>query len=179
MIDEIEWGPWNPEWPNPWDPKWPNYPEDSEQWEYAIIPSGTPGIKGLRFVSMGEHNLFWVESQGEKSFTDRIFRRPKQTAKPSTPVSIRILEQAAQIQRDRSVTYDQGGTMEGERSMGRTVQAFNVITGRDLSESEGWLLLQILKDVRDRANGPHEDSLVDCTSYSSLKAEARLKEGKQ
>lgn len=170
MNEEIKWGPWNPEWPY--------QPENPDQWEYAVIPAGTLGIKGLRFVNMDGECDFWGESQGNASWRNRIFRRPKQTAKPSTPVSIRILEQAAQIQRDRSATYDQGGTMEGERSMGRTVRAFNIITGRDLSESEGWLLLQILKDVRDRANGPHEDSLVDCTSYSSLKAEARLREGK-
>ncbi len=61
--------------------------------------------------------------------------------------------------------------------MEHTVAAFNVITRRDLTESEGWLLLQILKDVRDRSSrAPHPDSLDDCVSYAALKAEARLKE---
>ena len=64
---------------------------------------------------------------------------------------------------------------EGERSMGRAVEAFNAITGRDLEESEGWLLLQVLKDVRDRQRRePHVDSLEDCIAYAALKAEARL-----
>lgn len=46
-----------------------------------------------------------------------------------------------------------------------------------LSESEGWLLMQVLKDVRDRQRAaPHRDSLEDCTAYSALKAEARLRE---
>ena len=90
--------------------------------------------------------------------------------------SIDFLESAAQVQRERAKTYAAGGTFGGERSMGRTVQAFNIITGQSLSESEGWLLLQILKDVRDRTNGPHHDSLLDGVAYSSLKAEARMAE---
>lgn len=68
-----------------------------------------------------------------------------------------------------------------ERSMAATVQAFNIITrrvgDRALTESEGWLLMQTLKDVRDRSTkAPHRDSLEDGIAYSSLKAEARLKE---
>lgn len=87
--------------------------------------------------------------------------------------SIQLLEAAAQHQRDRAATYD---SPTGERSMGKTVQAFNIITGKSLSEADGWLLVQILKDVRDQANGPHVDSLEDCIAYASLKAEARLRE---
>jgi hypothetical protein len=85
-----------------------------------------------------------------------------------------ILNKAAQIMQDRGTQYDKP---EGERSMGKTVQAFNIITGRDLSESEGWLLLQILKDVRDRQRSfAHQDSLEDCVAYAALKAEARMTE---
>lgn len=76
---------------------------------------------------------------------------------------------------DRAQTYDKP---EGERSMGATVRAFNAITGRDLSESEGWLLLQILKDVRlFTSPGFHRDSAEDCAAYAALKAEAKSKEG--
>lgn len=84
-----------------------------------------------------------------------------------------ILENAAEIMRERGKQYDQEG---GERSMGKAVSAFNIIAGRDLQESEGWLLLQVLKDVRDRQtpDRAHEDSLVDNVAYAALKAEARL-----
>ena len=140
-----------------------------------------------------------------------------------------LLDIAAGHMRDRAATYDQPG---GERSMGRTVEAFNIITGREgcdelvgralqmvrehlhwmhttifspaaglqtvkrleglaqmldaslsqgkarsITESEGWLLMQILKDVRDRQREkPHRDSLEDGIAYSALKAEARLAE---
>ena len=88
-----------------------------------------------------------------------------------------LLAKAKQHMDDRAATYDKP---EGERSMEATVRAFNIITGRindrALSESEGWLLMQILKDVRDRQrNDPHQDSLEDCIAYSALKAEARMR----
>jgi hypothetical protein len=89
-------------------------------------------------------------------------------------VAIELLEKAASHMRDRAATYD---SPAGERSMGRAVQAFNAITGRDLAESEGWLLIQLLKDVRDRQRAaPHPDSLEDCIAYAALKAESRLSE---
>ncbi len=81
-----------------------------------------------------------------------------------------LLDVAAGHMRDRAATYDKP---EGERSMGRTVQAFNAITGRDLTEPEGWLLMQLLKDVRLFTRpGYHADSAEDCISYAALKAEA-------
>jgi len=85
-----------------------------------------------------------------------------------------LLEKASEHMKERGRQYDRPA---GERSMGRAVQAFNAITGQSLSESEGWLLLQVLKDVRDRQRGsPHRDSLEDCIAYAALKAEARLSE---
>jgi hypothetical protein len=90
-----------------------------------------------------------------------------------------ILAQGVAILGERGQQYDKP---DGERSMAATVSAFNTITGRTrdraLSESEGWLLQQILKDVRDRQRTkPHRDSLLDGVNYSALKAEARLREG--
>lgn len=87
-----------------------------------------------------------------------------------------LLERAAGHMRDRAKTYDQPG---GERSMGRAVEAFNAITGRDLTEPEGWLLLQVLKDVRlFTSPGYHADSAEDCVAYAALKAEAKARHGR-
>lgn len=84
-----------------------------------------------------------------------------------------ILEKAAQHMRDRATTYDKP---EGERSMGKTVAAFNAITGRDLTTSEGWLMLAVLKQVRAFQNPavPHVDSLEDGPAYLALMAEEML-----
>ena len=88
-----------------------------------------------------------------------------------------LLNKASALMEQRGQQYDQP---QGERSMGRAVAALNLILGREaLTESEGWLLLQILKDVRDRQRPvPHADSLEDCVAYAALKAEARLAEVK-
>lgn len=87
------------------------------------------------------------------------------------PTASQINESAMKHIRDRASTYDQP---QGERSMGKTVRAFNAITGRDLTESEGWLLLQVLKDVRQwqNPNEYHQDSGEDCIAYAALKAES-------
>lgn len=85
------------------------------------------------------------------------------------------LRRAAEIMDERGKQYD---SPDGERSMGRCVTAFNALTGRDLTEAEGWLLQQLLKDARQwSGSGFHRDSAEDCTAYSALKAEA-LERGK-
>lgn len=81
-----------------------------------------------------------------------------------------FLGQAQALMLERGKQYDKP---EGKRSMATTVSAFNTITGQKLTEAEGWLLLQILKDVRQWQNPAyHADSAEDCVAYAALKAEA-------
>ena len=84
-----------------------------------------------------------------------------------------FLDAAAKHMRDRAATYDKPG---GERSMAKTVAAFNAITGHTLSTADGWLLLQVLKQVRAFTNSavPHRDSLEDNIAYGALLAEEML-----
>ena len=83
-----------------------------------------------------------------------------------------LLDAAAKHMRDRATTYDKP---EGERSMGRTVAMFNAATGRDLSESEGWLLMGCLKIIRDLSRPEaHQDSVEDSIAYAALRGEARM-----
>lgn len=85
-----------------------------------------------------------------------------------------LLNKAAAIMDERGKQYDKP---EGERSMSKCVQAFNTITGQNLTEAEGWLLLQVLKDVRLwQRPGYHQDSAEDCIAYAALKAEAKQQE---
>ena len=87
-----------------------------------------------------------------------------------------ILKKSAQHMLDRATTYDKP---EGERSMAKTVQAFNAITGRDITTAEGWLMLAVLKQVRAFQNPgkPHIDSLEDGPAYLALMAEEMLSGG--
>lgn len=84
-----------------------------------------------------------------------------------------LLKRAADIMDERGRQYDKPG---GERSMAQCVAAFNAITGRDITEEEGWLMLAVLKMVRYYQNPavPHRDSVEDLIAYSALFGEAAL-----
>ena len=83
-----------------------------------------------------------------------------------------ILTRSAEIMAERAKQYD---SQQGERSMGKAVAAFNAITGQSLSEANGWLLMALLKMVRDNTTDkPHEDSLHDLVAYGALYGEARM-----
>jgi hypothetical protein len=86
-----------------------------------------------------------------------------------TRTAEQFLSQAADLLIERGKQYDKPG---GERSMGSTVKAFNAITNKALSESEGWLFMSILKRVRQFQGPYHQDSAEDAVSYSALEAEA-------
>lgn len=86
-----------------------------------------------------------------------------------------ILKQASSIMEERGKQYDKP---EGERSMAATVQAFNAIRNKGLSESDGWLFMSLLKMVRDNQSEPHTDSLLDLTAYAALYGESRLNQPK-
>ena len=93
----------------------------------------------------------------------------KQTTAPD------VLAAAAKHMADRAATYDKPDG--GERSMDATVRAFNAVSGKNLSESEGWLLLACLKAVRlFQRPGYHEDSGQDLCAYTALLAESKSKE---
>ena len=88
-----------------------------------------------------------------------------------------VLRAAAAHMDERAKTYDAPG---GERSMGRAVAAWCALTGKQMTEAEGWLLMQCVKDARlfQRA-AFHRDSAEDCTAYAALKAEAKAREGEK
>lgn len=89
----------------------------------------------------------------------------------------KLLEKALQHMLDRAKTYDQPG---GERSMGKAVSAFNAITGKNLTEAEGWMLMDLLKLVRLFTRpGYHADSAEDHIAYGALMAEAKARENEQ
>lgn len=79
-----------------------------------------------------------------------------------------VLKAGVQHMQDRASTYDRS---EGERSMGRTVMAFNAITGHELTEEQGWLLLGVLKMVRSQQGDFKLDNYEDEAAYAALRAE--------
>lgn len=88
-----------------------------------------------------------------------------------------FLQSALNTLTQRGKDYDKP---EGERSAAAVAVAFNAITGRNLTEAEVWLVLQLVKDVRQWQNPDryHADSALDCVAYAALKAEALAASGK-
>ncbi len=68
----------------------------------------------------------------------------------------------------RGVTHD---APNGERSMLKTVSAFNIICDQDLSEEEGWMFMGLLKKVRSVQGRFNKDNYEDGASYEGLRGE--------
>lgn len=60
---------------------------------------------------------------------------------------------------------------QGERSMARTVAAFNAIAATNLDERDGWLFMACLKMARATAGEHHLDDYIDMASYAALAGE--------
>ena len=94
------------------------------------------------------------------------------TNQPNPTKAQDLLHRAASLMDERGKQYDQPS---GERSMAAAVTAFNAISGYHLTEADGFLLMAILKMVRDQQREtPHRDSIEDLVAYASLYGEARL-----
>ena len=61
---------------------------------------------------------------------------------------------------------------QGERSMGATVGAFNALYGTNLSETQGWMFMVILKAARARQGDLNMDDYVDGSAYFALAGES-------
>lgn len=83
------------------------------------------------------------------------------------------LQQALNALTDRASTRD---AADGERSMDKTVAAFNTIFGKDLTEEQGWQFMALLKIVRGSQGGYRSDDYIDQAGYSALAGEAAAKE---
>ena len=94
------------------------------------------------------------------------------TNQPDPTKAQDLLHRAADLMDERGKQYNQPS---GERSMAAAVAAFNAISGYSLTEADGFLLMAILKMVRDQQREtPHRDSIEDLVAYASLYGEARL-----
>lgn len=84
----------------------------------------------------------------------------------------RFLRMAADKMMERATQRD----VEKERSMGKIVAIFNIACGKDLTETEGWQFMEILKLVRGNMGPYNEDDWIDKIAYASLAAESASRE---
>lgn len=81
-----------------------------------------------------------------------------------------ICKQAIETMAERGKTYDK--QQQQERSMGKTVAAFNALTGHKLTEEQGWLFMVVLKMARAQQGEYKHDNYLDGTAYFALAGEA-------
>ena len=82
-----------------------------------------------------------------------------------------ICQSAINTMVERGKTYDKDDKQE-ERSMGKTVAAFNALTGHSLTEEQGWLFMVALKMARAQQGQYKDDNYLDGTAYFALAGEA-------
>ncbi len=82
--------------------------------------------------------------------------------------AIDVLVEAQGHMANRAKTYDKP---DGERSMNKTVTAFNAITGHEMSVEQGWLFMVVLKAVRTQQGAYRSDNYEDGAAYFALMAE--------
>lgn len=107
-----------------------------------------------------------------------LVRRASTPISDATTVAINadtILHNAATEMQDRAASRD---TPEGERSMGRCVKAFNAMFGTELTETQGWQFMELLKMARSVGGEFRLDDFTDGVAYAALagESEARLKQ---
>ena len=79
-----------------------------------------------------------------------------------------ILNSAAGHMKERAATYDK----RGERSIEKTVDMFNTLTGHSLTSEQGWLFMTCLKMVRAQQGEFRADSYEDGAAYFALAGES-------
>lgn len=83
-----------------------------------------------------------------------------------------FLEKGVQHMKDRATQRDSD---DGERSMAACVNAFNAMFGKDLTETQGWQFMVLLKMARSR-NKFNPDDYEDGAAYTALAGEAHSHE---
>lgn len=102
------------------------------------------------------------------SFGDVMAQMQWDATEPEPKRAPDILLDAASAIDDRAHLRDQVG---GERSMARTVAAFNAVHGTSLTELQGWNFMLLLKIARSTAGRVHVDDYTDMAGYAGLAGE--------
>lgn len=90
-----------------------------------------------------------------------------------TATATDILEAAASDIVQRGKLRDKS---TGERSMARTVAAFNALHGTALTDVQGWQFMALLKLARATGGRHHADDYQDGAAYIALAGEAAAQE---
>lgn len=147
-------------------------------------PSSNPTLASFRPAPQLPSGFTWIPQPihwilgvvgSPKTYTRDDWESHRSPVKPVPPqvTAASMLTAALGHMEDRAKTYDAPG---GERSMGKTVAAFNIITGLELTEEQGWLFMEILKQVRSQQGDYRADNYEDMVAYAALRGECAARE---
>jgi len=85
-------------------------------------------------------------------------------------IAVSLLTEASECIGNRAEERD----TEAERSMKATVDAFNAIYDKGLTEEHGWSLMILLKLCRARGGKAQKDNYIDAAAYAALAGECAL-----
>jgi hypothetical protein len=83
-----------------------------------------------------------------------------------------ILSKAAETIGNRAAERD----TDSERSMAKSVKAFNALTGHAMTETQGWLFMAVLKAARAQGGAFVLDDYIDGAAYFALAGESGFAE---
>jgi hypothetical protein len=120
-----------------------------------------------------ESNLFFgAKPENDNEKNERLKLASNRACEAKQPTAASILESGLGHMKDRAVTYD---NPQGERSMGKTVDMFNILYGLELTEEQGWAFMAILKLVRTSQGEFKLDNYEGMAAYAGLMGEAAFK----
>ena len=96
----------------------------------------------------------------------------KEIGTSTLPAAQDFLEAAKGHLGARAATYDKP---TGERSMERTIKTFAALTDIQLTEEQGWLFMEALKQVRSLQGKFKADNYEDLAGYAALRGESAAK----
>lgn len=123
-------------------------------------------------------NSWWIdwESDSDSCYCEEKYLTVVDVEQPEEiPTKINaadILQQAKDCLVNRASERDK----EQERSMKSCVEAFNALTGKSLTETEGWIFMTVLKLARSQGGCYKADDYIDMAAYAALAGEAGAKE---
>lgn len=133
---------------------------------YIALNHKKPSMKFRKDNWPHDHPLNWDAAAAGMPVDESDTDPPPQKASDAPA----ILRKAAQTIEDRAAERD----LPAERSMARAVGAFNTLTGQDLTETQGWLFVAVLKLARATAGKHNPDDLLDAAAYVALALEAEI-----
>lgn len=128
-------------------------------------------------VKRHAENSWWIdwESDGDRCHCEEKYLtliNEKQPEEIPTKINAAdILQQAKDCLVNRASERDK----EQERSMKSCVEAFNALTGKSLTETEGWIFMTVLKLARSQGGSFKLDDYIDMAAYAALAGESGSK----